>query len=200
MNVYGYIRVSTKDQNLSRQYDSMHEAGLDDAHIFADKQSGKNFERPAYEKLMKKIKPGDVILFHSLDRMGRNYSDMSDQWYIITHQKKANIKVLDMPILDTTNTNDITGTLIADIVFKLLCYMAEKERETTLKRQEEGIRAAKARGVKFGRRPMEKPENYEEVKEQWRKKEIGCKNAAKLLGISHTTFLKWMKDEGVMRS
>ena len=174
----------------------MHAAGIDDAPIFADKQSGKNFSRPAYEELMKTVQPGDLILFHSLDRMGRSYADMSEQWYIITMQKKVNVKVLDMPILDTTNTNDITGTLIADIVFKLLCYMAQRERENTLKRKEEGIKAAKARGGVFVRRPMEKPNNYEEVKERWKSREISCKTAAKLLGCSHTTFLKWAKEDG----
>ena len=199
MNIYAYIRVSTKDQNLSRQYDSMYAQGLDDSHIFADKQSGKNFSRPAYERLMNTVKEGDLILFHSLDRMGRNYTEMSEQWFTITHIKKVNIKVLDMPILNTANSNDTMGKLIAEIVFNLLSYMAQNERENTLKRQEEGIKAARARGVVFGRKPKEKPENYELVKELWQKKEIGCNTAAKLLACSHTTFMKWMKADGVER-
>ena len=191
--VYGYIRVSTEAQNLARQYDSMYKAGLTDEFIFADKKSGKNFERPAYEKLMETVKEGDVILFHSLDRMGRSYKELSEQWFIITHQKKVDIKVLDMPLLDTTNNNDtVIGNLIADIVFKLLCYLAEVERENTMKRQEEGIRAAKARGVKFGRKPMEKPEGYEECKRLFDKGDMSYKEGGRRLKVSPNTFKKWV--------
>ena len=200
MQIYGYIRVSTKDQNLNRQYDSMYEQGLTDEMIFADKQSGKNFARPAYEKLLSIVEEGDLILFHSLDRMGRNYKEMGEQWYYLTHVKKVYVKVLDMPLLDTSKSqDDVTSSLISDIVFKLLCYMAEVERENTLKRQKEGIRAAMERGVRFGPPKKVKPVNYEECRKLWQAGTISAREAARRLGCSHSTFLAWMKEEGCTR-
>lgn len=198
MKVYGYIRVSTREQNLSRQYDSMYAEGLTDEDIFADKQSGKNFSRPAYERLLQTVKEGDVILFHSLDRMGRNYREMGEQWHLITQEMKVNVRVLDMPLLDTTKTrNDITGILISDIVFKLLCYMAQLERDNLLKRQMEGIEAAKARGVTFGHPERPKPEGFEETVLLWQAGEISGREAARRLGCANSTFIKWMKKAGL---
>ena len=197
MAVYGYVRVSTKEQNLDRQIDSMHEQGISNQFIYADKESGKNFSRPAYKKLLSKIKPGDTVVFHSLDRMGRDYEEMGEQWRYITQVKKAKVKVLDMPLLDTgEGKGDVTEKLIADIVFKLLCYLSQKERENTLKRQEEGIRAAKSRGVRFGRPRREKPSCYEECVGLWQKGTISAREAARRLGCSHTAFLNWMEEEG----
>ena len=197
MAIYGYVRVSTKEQNLDRQIDAMHEQGITDKFIYADKESGKNFVRPAYKKLLTKVKPGDTIVFHSLDRMGRDYEEMGKQWNYITQVKKAKVKVLDMPLLDTgEGKGDITEKLVADIVFKLLCYLSQKERENTLKRQEEGIKAAKSRGVRFGRPRLEKPEGYEECSRLWQEEVISAREAARRLGCSHTAFLNWMKEEG----
>lgn len=197
MKVYGYVRVSTKDQNLDRQILSMHEQGISDEFIYADKQSGKDFSRPAYAKLLKKVKPGDLIVFHSLDRMGRDYKDMGEQWAYLTQVKKVHVKVLDMPLLDTVNgPSDITGTVIVDIVFKLLCYMAQVERDHILQRQQEGITAAKLRGVKFGRPCNPKPPGFEECLGKWQRKEMTAREAGRRLGVSHTTFLRWSRQAG----
>lgn len=200
MKTYGYVRVSTRDQNLARQMDSMHAFGIPDERIYADKQSGKNFDRPAYEKLLKKVKEGDLIVFHSLDRMGRDYVEMGEQWHYITEVKKVNVKVLDMPLLDTEGgPEDITRTLIGDIVFKLLCYLAQVEREAIHKRQQEGILAAKERGVRFGRPAYEKPSGYEECALLWQEGKISSREAAKRMGCSHTLFLNWMRQDGYVR-
>ncbi len=147
---YGYVRVSAKDQNVERQIDAMHEAGLQDKRIFIEKQSGKDFDRPVYLRLLKKLRPGDVLFVKSIDRLGRNYNEILEQWRVITKEKEAAIVVLDMPLLDTRSNRDLTGTLIADIVLQLLSYVAQTEREFIKQRQAEGIAAAKARGVRFG--------------------------------------------------
>ena len=158
---YGYVRVSTKDQNEARQMIAMQEFGIDEKHIFLDKQSGKDFNRPQYQKLIRKLKKGDTLVIKSIDRLGRNYDEIIEQWRIITKEKEAAIVVLDMPLLDTRQGRDLTGTLIADIVLQLLSYVAQTEREFIKRRQAEGIAAAKAKGVKFGARPMPKPESYQ---------------------------------------
>ena len=155
-NVYGYIRVSSKDQNEDRQRIAMREFGVQDCRVFMDKQSGKDFERPGYQTLMRRIKPADTLVIKSIDRLGRNYEEIMEQWRIITKEKQAAIVVLDMPLLDTRQGRDLAGTLIANIVLQLLSYVAQTEREFIRQRQAEGIAAAKARGVKFGRKPTDR--------------------------------------------
>ena len=189
--IYGYIRVSTREQNEARQVDAMNEFGVDS--IMRDQQSGKDFDRPAYQGLLEKIKPGDVLVVKSIDRLGRNYGEILEQWRIITKEKEAAIVVLDMPLLDTRSNRDLTGTLIADIVLQLLSYVAETERTFIKQRQAEGIAAAKARGVRFGPPEREKPDGFGKLKESWRRGEISAREAGRMLGIPHTTFLKWVR-------
>ena len=191
-NVYGYVRVSTKEQNLDRQILALREFGIPESLIFQEKQSGKDFERPVYKRLVKKLKPGDTLVIKSIDRLGRNYDEILEQWRIITKEKRADIVVLDMPLLDTRQGRDLTGTLIADIVLQLLSYIAQTEREFIRHRQAEGIAAAKARGVQFGRHPREKPENYNTVLAQWQEGAITAHRAALFLGVDRKTFLKWV--------
>ena len=190
---YGYVRVSTKDQNEARQMIAMQEFGIDEKLIFLDKQSGKDFNRPKYQKLIRKLKKGDTLVIKSIDRLGRNYDEIIEQWRIITKEKEAAIVVLDMPLLDTRQGRDLTGTLIADIVLQLLSYVAQTEREFIKRRQAEGIAAAKAKGVKFGAQPMVRPPNYPEKLEQWQRGEISAREAARQIGVTHKTFLKWAK-------
>lgn len=190
---YGYIRVSSKDQNEERQVIAMREFGVSDRNMVFDKQSGKNFDRPGYMKLVRKLKAGDVLVIKSIDRLGRNYEEILEQWRHITKEKEAHVVVLDMPLLDTRQGKDLTGVLIADIVLQLLSYVAQTEREFIRQRQKEGIAAAKARGVRFGRKPIEKPDNYDEVMEAWKNKEISSRQAAQQLGVSHTAFQNWIK-------
>ncbi len=191
---YGYIRVSTKEQNEDRQRIAMREFGILDRHVFMDKQSGKDFERPGYKRLIKKLKPGDILVTKSIDRLGRNYEEILEQWRVITREKQALIVVLDMPLLDTRQGRDLTGLLIADIVLQLLSYVAQTERELIRQRQAEGIAAAKERGVKFGRRPMERPEEFYSACEKWRNGQLSARSAAASLHITHRTFLKWAAD------
>lgn len=192
---YGYIRVSTREQNEQRQVIALKEYGISEKQIYMDKQSGKDFERPNYKRLMRKLKNGDTLVIKSIDRLGRNYDEILEQWRIITKEKQAYIVVLDMPLLDTKQNRDLTGTLIADIVLQLLSYVAQTEREFIRQRQAEGIVAAKERGVQFGRRPMERPETYDILKKQWTEKQISARAAAKRLGITHSTFLRWINEE-----
>lgn len=194
---YGYVRVSSRDQNEERQIIAMHEFGVDDRQIYMDKQSGKDFDRPQYRKLMRKIKSGDTLVIKSIDRLGRNYDEILVQWRTITKQKKASIVVLDMPLLDTRQNRDLTGTLIADIVLQLLSYVAQTEREFIKQRQKEGIAAAKARGVQFGRAPMERPVEYDEVYAVWKQGKISAREAGRRLNISYKTFLRWARNEKI---
>ena len=191
---YGYVRVSSRDQNEERQIKAMHEFGVDDKQIYMDKQSGKDFERPQYRKLMRKIKTGDTLVIKSIDRLGRNYDEILVQWRTITKQKKVAIVVLDMPLLDTRQNRDLTGTLIADIVLQLLSYVAQTEREFIRQRQAEGIAAAKARGVHFGRLPLQKTPEFEHMYQRWSSGELSARKAAALLNTTHQTFLKWTKE------
>ena len=190
---YGYVRVSTREQNEERQVIAMHEFGIEDKLIYTDKQSGKNFERPQYKKLLKKLKPDDTLVIKSIDRLGRNYEEILEQWRIITKEKRAAIVVLDMPLLDTRQSRDLTGTLIADIVLQLLSYVAQTEREFIRQRQAEGIAAAKARGVKFGREKKAIPEAFEEVYAAWNKGLISAREAGRRLNVTHQTYLRWAK-------
>ena len=188
---YGYARVSTKEQNEQRQIVALEEFVLDRKQIFTDKQSGKDFERTNYRKLVRRLKEGDTLVVKSIDRLGRNYEEILEQWRIITKDKGAAIVVLDMPLLDTRRNRDLTGTLIADIVLQLLSYVAQTEREFIRQRQAEGIAVAKAQGVRFGRPPLAQPKEFPAVHQAWLKKEISAREAARRLSVTHKTFLRW---------
>ena len=185
---YSYARVSTQEQNETRQLAAMREFGVEEQNIVVEKLSGKDFQRPRYQRLVRSLKPGDVLVVKSIDRLGRNYSEILEQWGVITKKRKAAIVVLDMPLLDTRQGRDLTGTLIADIVLQLLSYVAQTERENIRQRQAEGIAAAKAKGVRFGRKRRTLPDNFEELRQAWRRREITLMAAAKLCGIPQTTF------------
>ena len=191
---YGYARVSTKDQNLDRQLSALHAFGVAENRIFQEKLSGKDFDRPAWRKLLKKLKPGDTLVVKSIDRLGRNYEEIIEYWRIITKEKRASVVVLDMPLLDTREGKDLTGTLIADIVLQLLSYVAETEREFIRQRQAEGIAAAKAKGKHLGRWPKEKPENYPAVYDLWQNGILSARLAAEKLQVSRGTFMKWTQE------
>ena len=190
---YGYARVSTREQNEARQMIALTGFGIAESAIFVDKQSGKDFERTQYRRLMRKLKDGDTLVVKSIDRLGRNYEEILEQWRVITKEKRAAIVVLDMPLLDTRQNRDLTGTLIADIVLQLLSYVAQLEREFIHQRQAEGIAAAKAQGVRFGREPLPVPAEFPEVLDCWKHGKIGSRRAGALLGVSQTTFLKWCR-------
>ena len=188
---YAYIRVSSKEQNEERQRSAMREYGVPAENIILDKQSGKDFERQGYKKLLKKLRPGDTLIIKSIDRLGRNYHEILEQWRILTKEKRAAIVVLDMPLLDTRQNRDLTGVLIAGIVLPLLSYVAETERKFIRQRQAEGIAAARARGCNLGRRPKERPQEFEAVKAAWKNGEISARCAARYLKINHMTFKRW---------
>ncbi len=192
--MYGYIRVSTREQNEARQLIAMREFGIPDERIFMDKQSGKDFDRPVYQKLVRKLQPEDVLVIKSIDRLGRNYEEILEQWRVLTKEKKAAVTVLDMPLLDTRTTYDLTGTLIADLVLQLLSYVAQTEREFNRRRQAEGIAAAKARGVRWGRAPMKRPRAYEKLRQEWAQGKKSARACARELKISHRTFLRWARE------
>lgn len=194
--IYGYVRVSTREQNEERQVIAMREFGVD--RIFTDKQSGKDFLRPEYQKLLRKLKKDDVLVIKSIDRLGRNYDDILVQWRVITKEKQAAIVVLDMPLLDTRQNRDLTGTLIADIVLQLLSYVAQTERELIRQRQREGIDAALARGVKFGREPMAIPDAFYPVAAQWAEGKISARGGAKQLNVCPNTFLRWLRKKNIV--
>lgn len=192
---YGYIRVSSKEQNIDRQLDAFERMELDKSNIFIDKQSGKDFNRLEYKRLLKKLKKGDLMIIKSIDRLGRNYEEIIEQWRIITKVKQANIFVIDFPLLDTrSKDDDLTGTLISDLVLQILSYVAQMEREFIHLRQAEGIAAAKKRGVQFGRKRMELPECFEEVREQYLSGNITIRAAADLCGMSYGTFYRRIQD------
>jgi DNA invertase Pin-like site-specific DNA recombinase len=184
---FAYIRVSTKEQNIDRQTAALAPYSIPPENIFIEKKSGKNFDRPAYKKMLRKLQAGDVVYFCELDRLGRDYNEIIEQWRIITREKCADIKILEMPLLDTTYCKDLLGTFIADLVLSVLSFSAQKEREKILQRQAEGIAAAKAKGVVFGRKSKVTPYNFEDIYRQWRNKELSDKQAAKLCGFSPRT-------------
>ena len=190
---YGYIRVSTKEQNEDRQCIALEEWGIKARSMYVDKCSGKDFERPQYRRMVRRLKEGDTLVVKSIDRLGRSYKDIMEQWRVITREKQAAIVVLDMPLLDTRRNRDLTGTLIADIVLKLLSYVAQTEREMIRARQAEGIAAAKARGVHFGRQKKPVPENFREVVGLWRDKQISCEEALRRLEVSRSYYFKAIK-------
>jgi len=191
--IYGYIRVSTREQNEDRQLIALKEAGVPEKNIITDKQSGRDFDRPGYRRLCRKVKNGDTLFIKSIDRLGRDYSEILEQWRYLTKEKRIAIVVLDMPLLDTRKDKDLTGELIADIVLQLLSYVAQTERELIHQRQAEGIAAAKQRGVQFGRKPLPTPEGFEPVYLRWKRGELSARQAAKYFGVAHQTFLKWAK-------
>ena len=189
---YGYIRVSTREQNEDRQLIALQEFPIPARRIFMDKMSGKDFQRPQYQRLLRLLKPGNILVVKSIDRLGRNYQEILEQWRLLTKQKKVHIVVLDMPLLDTRKNRDLTGTLIADIVLQLLSYVAQTEREFIRQRQAEGIAVAKAQGVRFGRPPLVQPKEFPAVHQAWLKKEISAREAARRLSVTHKTFLRWV--------
>jgi len=197
MNVqlYGYCRVSSRDQNEERQVIAMREFGIPEEYILIEKMSGKDFNRPVYKSLVKKLKAGDVLVVKSLDRLGRDYDEMIDQWRYITKELDAHIVIIDFPLLDTRQKgHDLTTSFVADLILQTLSYVAEQERVFIRQRQAEGILAAKERGVKFGNQPLERPAMLGELRVQWECGEISSREAGRLLGVSHTTFLAWVKE------
>ena len=192
--IYGYVRVSSIEQNEIRQLVALENAGVEKRNIFIDKQSGKNFDRPKYKRLMKKLKPGDLLYIQSIDRLGRNYIEIQEQWRILTKDKGVDICVIDMPLLNTRNGKDLLGTFIADLVLQILSFVAQTERENIRTRQAQGIAAAKSRGVKFGRPVKELPANFYSVLAKWERQEITGREAAKECGMPVTTFLYKAKE------
>lgn len=191
MEKYAYIRVSTKEQNIDRQVLALESYRIPEKNVYCDYQSGKNFERPAYQKLMKELKEGDLLIIKSIDRLGRNYNDILVQWQYITKEIKADILVLDMELLDTRKkAGNLTGTLIADMVLQIFAYVAQTERELINQRQAEGIAAAKQKGKKLGRPEKKMPDQFKEICQRCECGEISTRQAAGLLGVSHTTFYR----------
>lgn len=192
--VYGYVRVSTREQNIERQLIPLRKAGIDEQNIYIDRQSGKNFERPAYVRMMSLIQEGDLLIVKSIDRLGRNYQEIMEQWRIITKERKADICIQDMPLLDTTKTKDLLGTFISDVVLQLLSFVAENERDNIRQRQAEGIAAAKARGVQFGKPMIPVPENFPELYRQWQAGNISIKEFARLCKMGRSTMYNRIKE------
>ena len=191
--IYGYVRVFTKEQNEDRQLIALREFPVLVNNIYMDKLSGKDFNRPQYRKLLRKIRPGDIVVIKSIDRLGRNYEEILMQWRIITKEKQVDVVVLDMPLLDTRKSgNDLTGTFVADLVLQILSYVAQTERENIHQRQKEGIAAAKLRGVRFGRPRKPIPEGFWQLKVDWENKKITSREAAQQLSIAQDTFLRWV--------
>lgn len=188
INVYGYMRVSSKEQNEDRQKIALTEMGVPENNIYMDKQSGKDFERAQYKRLLRKLNENSVLYIKSIDRLGRNYGELNEQWRIITKEKKADIVVIDMPLLDTRREKNLLGTFISDVVLALLSYVAENERTNIKQRQAEGIAAAKARGVRFGRPPLPIPENFYQMHKDWRAGKITIEEAAKACNMCPKTF------------
>ncbi len=191
MKKYGYVRVSTREQNLDRQVLAMKQEGIEEKNIYSDQMSGKNFDRPKYNRLMKKIKWGDLVVIKSIDRLGRNYTEILEQWRFITKTKKANIQVLDMPLLNTNTVHgDLTGVFISDLVLQILAYVAETERAFIRQRQAEGIQIAKKNGVKFGVPKLDVPEDFQKYYRLWKDKKISIRKGAKAVGMSPSTFYR----------
>lgn len=190
---YGYARVSSKDQNEDRQLLALSQFGVPSNQIFVDKQSGKDFDRPAYQKMLRKLKEGDLLVMKSIDRLGRNYEEILDEWKKITRDKRIDVYIMDMPLLDTRRGKDLLGTFISDLVLQLLSFVAENERENIRRRQAEGIQAAKLRGVKFGRPELPIPDEFADICSSWREGRYTAQEAARLLGFSVTTLYRKSK-------
>ena len=197
--IYGYVRVSSTDQNEDRQMIALREKGLDDNSIYMDKQSGKDFNRPQYKKLVKKLKAGDLLYILSIDRLGRNYEDIQKQWRILTKDIGIDICVIDMPLLDTRNGKDLMGTFIADLVLQILSFVAQSERENIKKRQAEGIAAAKAKGIKFGRPEAPTPDGFDKHISKWEKGQITTSEVLKLTDLSKSTFYRKVREHRLIK-
>ena len=197
--IYGYVRVSSQEQNEDRQLIAMAEAGVARGNIFMDKQSGKDFERPNYKRLMKKLRPGDTLIIKSIDRLGRNYEEIQNQWRIITKEKKVDIVVIDMPLLDTRRDKNLLGTFISDLVLQLLSFISENERTTIRQRQAEGIAAAKKRGVRFGRPTKEAPPDFDELIAKWQKKEMPLDEILRQYSMSESKFYRRLRERKAMK-
>ena len=191
--IFGYARVSSRDQNIERQLIALKQFGVKDNLIYVDRRSGKDFERPAYQKMLRRLRSGDIVVIKSIDRLGRNYDEIIQQWRHITKEKNADIVIIDMALLDTRRDKNLLGTFVSDLVLQILSFVAENERENIKQRQAEGIAAAKARGVQFGRPAQDKPELFYELHQKFMQKEISSRAAAQLLNISHQTFINWSK-------
>jgi len=187
---YGYVRVSSTDQNEDRQMLDMQNLGIDDTNIFVDKQSGKDFNRPEYQRLFSALKKGDLLYIKSIDRLGRNYKEIIEQWQMLTKDMEVDVVVIDMPLLDTRTAKDLLGTFIADLVLQVLSFVAQNERENIKKRQEEGIRAAKLRGVEFGRPIKKAPDNFDALIKQWKKGKLSADEVSKMCDMSIATFYR----------
>ncbi|MCC8142225.1 MAG: recombinase family protein [Lachnospiraceae bacterium] len=192
--VYGYVRISSTDQNEGRQLDAMESHYVPYKNVYVDKVSGKDFQRPQYQKMVKKLESGDLLFILSIDRLGRDYEEVQNQWRILTKEIGIDICVIDMPLLDTRNGKDLMGTFIADLVLQILSFVAQSERENIRKRQAEGIAAAKARGVKFGRPEVDVPQDFEKIVKEWELNNISAIEAAELCGLSRTTFYRRAKE------
>ncbi len=199
MKTYGYVRVSSKDQNPDRQVKAMKEKGLIDGHIYIEYISGKTFDRPIYKQMLKRMKAGDLLVVKSIDRLGRNYDEILEQWRYLTKEKGIDIEVIDMPLLNTTcGIGGLTGIFLSDIVLQILAYLAQSEREFIKQRQAEGIAIAKEKGVQFGARRKELPDNSGELLEAWKMKKISAKDTARLLGISSATFYRRVRESYIV--
>lgn len=194
MTEYGYVRVSSTDQNEERQISALREKQILQKNIYKDKQSGKDFERPQYKKMLKRLKAGDLLYILSIDRLGRNYKEIQNQWRILTKKIGVDICVIDMPLLDTRNGKDLMGTFIADLVLQILSFVAQSERENIRKRQSQGIAAAKKRGVRFGRPEKPIPEGFAETVKLWEKKEIDIKAVLEMCGLKEATFYRRLRE------
>ncbi len=194
--MYGYARVSTRNQKEDRQLAALKQFGVEEKYIVVEKQSGKDFDRPLYKRLLKRMREHDVLVVKSIDRLGRNYDEILKQWAHLTKELRIAIVVIDMPLLDTREGRDLTGTLVADIVLQLLSYVAQTERDFMRQRQAEGIEAAKARGVRFGRERITMPEGFEVLAEDWWNRSVSATEAGKIIGVSRDTFLRRAKEWG----
>lgn len=198
---YGYVRVSARDQNIDRQIFALNQEGVKRQHIFIDKTSGKNFERSAYKKMIKTLKTGDELVVKSIDRFGRNYDEIIQQWHYLVKEKEIDIIILDFPLLNTHSlVDDITGQFLSDLCLKILSYVAQMEREHIKQRQQEGIVEAKKKGVRFGRPRKQKTKHFRGIYEQYQNKEISVKEGAKRLGVSTPTLYKWILEEKKKRT
>lgn len=200
MKIYGYVRVSSTDQNEDRQILALKEVYVDEKNIYMDKQSGKDFNRPNYKRLVQKLKPGDMLYILSIDRLGRNYEEIQNQWRVLTKEIGIDICVLDMPLLDTRNGKDLMGTFIADLVLQILSFAAQSERENIKKRQAEGIAAAKAKGVKFGRPEKEVPDDFGRIVRAWEQKRLPFEEVLNKCNMSGATFYRRLREYRVLRN
>lgn len=199
MSIYGYVRVSSTDQNEDRQMIALQGAAVPEKNIFMDKQSGKDFDRPNYKKLMRKLKAGDLLYVLSIDRLGRNYEEIQKQWRVLTKEIGIDVCVLDMPLLDTRNGKDLMGTFIADLVLQILSFVAQSERENIKKRQAQGIAAAKAKGVKFGRPEKQVPDDFEKIVKAWEQKKLPFAEVLKRCDMSEATFYRRLREYRLLR-